>query len=298
MDRTKSLLTLVEGRMRQSTCPFPCSDRPVDRAVLHHLEAGGGRIRALMCLHASLSLALSDETSVILATACELLHNASLLQDDVFDREATRRGVASVWQEYGETVAICAGDLVLSSAFSTLADLREITHIAPAIHLAFRHARTVIVSQGTELNASPTTLAEYEALALGKSSSLLTLPLHLPLSMSGHQASMPLAQRVTDSFAAAYQIADDLEDYAQDRSVGALNVVSILTDIAGLDLDHAHAVATCRAIELLHNCIHDATSLPGDCAAVMLQHACTMLQKLEVDALTGDLHSRSLHYVG
>lgn len=298
MDRSKHLIDLVEGCMRRVTCLPSEVDGVVVRAVAHHLRAGGGRIRALMCLHASQQLGLSDDAAVVLATACELLHNASLVQDDVFDQETMRRGVASVWKLFGETVAICAGDLMLSSAFTILAELPDVKLIAPSIQLAFRHTRSVIVGQGTEKDAVPVTLAEYEAVAINKSASLLTLPLHLPLMVSGNGSFMALTQRVTETFAVAYQIADDLEDYPQDQQVGALNVLSVLCGPGALDLDEARALAAGRATELLRRCIGDAAELPKNCSAVMVSHASKMFMDLEAKAKNKFAETGSMQYVG
>lgn len=272
-------------------------DAKVVCAVAHHLRASGGRIRALICLHASQQLGLTDDTSVVLATVCELLHNASLIQDDVFDRETTRRGIESVWKVFGETVAICAGDLILSGAFAVLADLPDPSLIAPLLQLVFHHTRSVIVSQGSEKESVPVTLAVYEELAIEKSASLLTLPLHLPLMASSNNSAMILAQRVTESFAVAYQIADDLEDYEQDIKVGALNVLSVLCGRNVRDLDQARALAGARAVELLHRCIEDASELPRGCAKVMLSHAVNMLAAIE--AVGGDtpIEPRGMQYV-
>jgi geranylgeranyl pyrophosphate synthase len=298
MDRAKHLLGLVEGCMKRVSCTPGEEDALVVRAAAHHLDAGGARIRALICLHASQRVGLSDDTSVVLATACELLHNASLVQDDVFDRETKRRGVESVWKLFGETVAICAGDLMLSAAFTTLAELPDARMIGPSLQLAFRHTRSVIVGQGIEKNAAPATLADYETVAIGKSASLLTLPLHLPLMVSGRGSAMPLAQQVTESFAVAYQIADDLQDYTQDEQVGALNVLSVLCRRAALNLDQARALATARAVELLHRCIEDAVELPQDCSALLVNHASRMLADLEAKAEAEFVGAGSLHYVG
>ena len=298
MDRSKHLIDLVEERMRRVTCIPSEVDGIVVRAVAHHLQAGGGRIRALICLHASQQLGLSDDTAVVLATACELLHNASLVQDDVFDQETIRRGFASVWKIFGESVAICAGDLMLASAFAVLAELPDVKSIAPSMQLAFRHTRSVIVGQGTEKDSIPLTLADYEDLAIEKSSSLLTLPLHLPLLISGHASFMALTQQVTESFAVAYQIADDLKDYTQDQRIGALNVLSVLCGREALDLDQARALAAGRAIELLRRCIRDAAELPQNCSAVMVSHASKMFTDLQ--AKTSDKFSEtgSMQYVG
>jgi geranylgeranyl diphosphate synthase type I len=298
MDRSIHLLNLVEGCMMRVTCGQRGDDSVVARATAHHLRAGGGRIRARICLHASQQFGLLDDTAVLLGAACELIHNASLVQDDVFDRETSRRGDASVWRLFGETVAICAGDLMLSAAFAILTELPDPTLIAPSIQLAFHYTKSVIVSQGTEKDAMPLTLAAYEAVAISKSASLLTLPLHLPLMVGGYVSSMALAQRVTESFAVAYQIADDLEDYPQDQQVGALNVLSVLCDSDALDLDHARTLAAGRAVELLHQCIGEAVELPRDCSAVLVSHATKMLKDIEAKLRNVSARAGSLQYVG
>jgi len=298
MDRSIHLLALVEGSITRVTCGQRGDDSVVARAIAHHLRAGGGRIRARICLHASQQLGLLDDTAVLLGAACELIHNASLVQDDVFDRETSRRGVASVWRLFGETVAVCAGDLMLSAAFAILTELPDATLIAPSIQLAFRLTKSVIVSQGTEKNAMPVTLAAYEAVAINKSASLLTLPLHLPLMVGGHCSSMALAQRVTESFAVAYQIIDDLEDYSQDQQVGALNVLSVLRDSDALDLNHARALAAERAVELLQQSIEQAIELPRDCSAVLVSHARKMLKDIEANSRNFSAKTGNLQYVG
>ena len=297
MDCSNHLLNRVERCMRKVTCAPGDGDALVVRSVTHHLSAGGGRIRALICLHACHQLGIEDGTSIVLATACELLHNASLVQDDVFDQEMMRRGVESVWKLFGKTVAICAGDLMLSGAFAVLAELPDTTLITPSIQLAFRHTRSVIVGQGTETNATPMTLADYEAVAVHKSASLLTLPLHLPLMVSGKGSFMALAQGATESFAVAYQIADDLEDYPQDQQIGALNILSVLCGRDALDLDHARALAAGRAIELLRQCIRDAAELPQNCSGVMVSHASKLLVDLEAKAKNSFTGIGSMQYV-
>lgn len=298
MDRSKYLLDRVEDCMRRVTCTPGQDEALIVRAVDYHLRAGGARIRALICIHAAEQLGLPDVTSVVLATACELLHNASLVQDDVFDRELMRRDVESVWKTFGETVALCAGDLMLAGAFAILAELADTTQVAPAIQLTFRHTRSVIVGQGTEKTAIPVGLSEYEAVAIAKSASLLTLPLHLPLLVSDQSRFLPLAQTVAESFAVAYQIADDLGDYPQDQQVGALNVLSVVCCHGTVSLDQARTIAIDRAIELLRRCMDDASQLPRNCSAVMLGHARAMLRKLEAKAIGQPTPIESMQYVG
>lgn len=298
MARLLDSLQRVEACMTRVTSTPDNRKTLVVRAVAYHLRAGGSRIRAQICLHASQQLDIHDDTAVLIATACELIHNASLVQDDVFDEEAVRRGVESVWKLFGDTIAICSGDLMLSGAFAILAELPSANLVSSAIQLVFRHTQSVIVGQGIEKEAVPETLADYEVLAINKSASLLTLPLHLPLLVSGHHSFMALAQRTVEAFAVAYQIADDLADYPQDQRAGALNVLSVLCRGYAMTLDQARAAAAERSGELLRQCIVDAAGLPKNCAAILVSHASTMLTEMEAGPENKLARARSMSYVG
>ena len=63
-----------------------------------HLASGGSRTRAKLCIDAGLALHLSSKTIVALASTIELLHNASLVHDDLQDADISRRGRESVWK--------------------------------------------------------------------------------------------------------------------------------------------------------------------------------------------------------
>ncbi|MBV5277060.1 polyprenyl synthetase family protein, partial [bacterium] len=66
------------------------------RAARYHLEAGGQRVRARLALHACEALGVVGDQSVRLAACVELLHNASLVHDDLQDKEKLRRGLPTV----------------------------------------------------------------------------------------------------------------------------------------------------------------------------------------------------------
>ena len=71
-------------------------------------------------MHAGLALGLSEPDVLCLAASAELLHNASLVHDDLQDQDGMRRGAPAVWKKYGSNVAICTGDLMLSAAYAAL----------------------------------------------------------------------------------------------------------------------------------------------------------------------------------
>jgi geranylgeranyl diphosphate synthase, type II len=88
-------------------------------SMRYALTVGGKRVRPVICL-ATVEAAGSDvERALPAAAAVELVHNFSLVHDDLpaLDNDAVRRGNPSVWAQYGEGVAVLAGDALLVEAF-------------------------------------------------------------------------------------------------------------------------------------------------------------------------------------
>ena len=205
------------------------------QAAAYHLASGGQRIRAQLAIDASLALKLSTGDAVSIAAAAELVHNASLVHDDLQDRDLTRHGVSTVWSVYGDGIAICAGDLLLSAAYCALSGLSR-PHLLPTL-LPLLHGRISAASMGqcADLTAETSrvvTAKEYENLAALKSGSLLALPLELALVAGGELQAIAEARRAAESFAIGYQIFDDLNDVKKDllrRSAQpAINAVAVM----------------------------------------------------------------------
>jgi geranylgeranyl pyrophosphate synthase len=200
-------------------------------ASSHHLQAGGSRMRGHCALHAGLRLGLSKSDALCVAASAELLHNASLIHDDLQDRDDTRRGLPAVWKKFGSGVAICTGDLMLSAAYASLGGLSDSRKI-PAV-LALVHERTKLAIQGQceDLGAfknASINLAEYIRIVTAKSGSLLSLPLELSFVASGKTNWLAQARDAAEAFAVAYQIADDLADVSLDKNSNSLNICLIL----------------------------------------------------------------------
>ncbi len=279
---------VIESALRSTCAPLADASNGCLEAIRVHLAAGGGRVRARICLDAGHALGLSEEDAVRAAVVCELLHNASLVQDDLLDRSAERRGAACIWLTHGDSVAVCAGDLMLSSAYGLLADLSDPHLIAPAIRLVHRRTSEVILGQaeeGTRKSEQEATIAHYERLAKGKSASLLSLALELPLLLSGNEALQPVAHSAMCDFAIAYQIADDLADLDQDMQEGSLNLARMLMEQEGLTRDKARDTAARIAEAKLASANGYALRLPNYCAATMLRNAETLRLSLAAAAV-------------
>src|SRR5205814_3852197 len=80
---------------------------------------GGKRVRAVICLATVEAAGADAEAGLPAAASLELVHAFSLVHDDLpaLDNDAERRGRPSAWAEFGEAVAVLAGDALLAEAF-------------------------------------------------------------------------------------------------------------------------------------------------------------------------------------
>lgn len=278
-----NLLDSLEPYLLAACMAPDALNHPCIVAAQAHFAAGGARIRAHICLEAGRRLGLAPEDTLHLAAVCELLHNASLVQDDLLDRTEIRRSRPSIWCEFGETIAVCLSDLMLAGAYASLGKLTSISAIPAALALVHQRTRDVILGQALE-NLSDTTIgspiALYERRARGKSASLLSLPLELPLLVSGHRGAMQDAHEAAGYFAVAYQISDDLADLDQDQAQGSLNAVLMLEHSEGLSRVQAQSAAAAHARHSLRQSKEYAAKLPSACAAVLDTSAQRLAEKL------------------
>ena len=117
------MLELIE-RTLDEVLP-PLSERPtvLAEAMRYAVGTGGKRIRPLVCLYAAVAAGGAAEDAKYPAAAIELLHNYTLIHDDLpsFDNDTMRRGKPTVWTKFGESTAILAGDALLSLSFGVAA---------------------------------------------------------------------------------------------------------------------------------------------------------------------------------
>ncbi|MPZ67686.1 MAG: polyprenyl synthetase family protein [Pseudonocardiaceae bacterium] len=120
----------VDPALRQAVDTLPASMR---RIAAYHFgwrdqhgdpaEGGGGKaIRAALVLLAAEATGGVPASAVPAAVAVELVHNFSLLHDDVMDGDVTRRHRPTAWSVFGTGEAILAGDAMLALAMEVLSD--------------------------------------------------------------------------------------------------------------------------------------------------------------------------------
>lgn len=239
-------------------------------ALRYAVFPGGARVRPRLCL--AVAMGCGDQNphaADAAAVAIELLHCASLVHDDMpcFDDAATRRGKATVHVKFDEPLALLTGDGLIVLAFETIA--RECVStpalIAPLITTVSKAVGTpygLVAGQAWE-SETKIDLDQYHR---AKTASLFTGAVTAGAIAGGGNALEWLG--LGDALGAAYQIADDLYDYAgnademgkpcgQDsdhqrpNSVAQLGVSGALAKLAALVEQAADAVPKCKGQDQL-----------------------------------------------
>jgi len=86
-------------------------------AMAHYPAAGGKRLRPLLATIACESVGGRSRDALPFGVALEMIHNFTLVHDDVMDEDLTRRGIKTVHAVYGIPEAILAGDALFARAF-------------------------------------------------------------------------------------------------------------------------------------------------------------------------------------
>ncbi len=94
-------------------------------AASHLPKAGGKRLRPVLLLAVTKGVGENWKKAIPAAAAIELLHNFTLVHDDIMDKDEFRRGVPTVHKIWGEDIAILAGDLLFSKVFEAASKLLD-----------------------------------------------------------------------------------------------------------------------------------------------------------------------------
>jgi geranylgeranyl pyrophosphate synthase len=113
-------LAVVEAALRDTSFG---GDEMFAEVSRHMMQAGGKRFRAMLVLLAARFGDSRDKRIAPAAVAIELTHLATLFHDDVMDEASMRRGHSSANSQFGNSVAILAGDYLFARASRILADL-------------------------------------------------------------------------------------------------------------------------------------------------------------------------------
>jgi len=142
----------------------------------------GKMLRPSLTLFMAEQLGAEDRCSLHAAVALELIHNFSLIHDDIEDNDKLRRGHPAVWDLIGVPKAINAGDLMI-----TLALLEGVTAGTEVVQCLLEAMRDMVDGQALDLEYESqwTSPEEYRAMILLKTGALFRCAFELPGIIAG-----------------------------------------------------------------------------------------------------------------
>ena len=202
---------------------YPQGPRLLVEPVHYALGGAGKRLRPILTLLAGQVCGGKEEEALHAAVAVELLHNFTLVHDDIMDQDHTRHGQASVHAKWDDAVALLAGDALLVLA---LAELHRSPSNVDALLRSFTHG-VLAVCEGQALDlefetSSRVSLEDYLRMVDLKTGYMLGLATELgALAAGADRAAVDSMKRFGALLGRAFQIQDDLlEIYSDAGTMG------------------------------------------------------------------------------
>jgi len=198
---TTALRSRVESELQIAVDAMEVASTPELKSMLaYHMgwegdgagtKAQGKRIRPLIVLLSAGAAGGDWEKALPAAVAVELIHNFSLIHDDIQDNSTVRHGRLTVWKKWGIPQAINAGDLMFVLAHRALLGMKEGTSVEITMLSSQILQNTCVeLTRGQYLDMSyesrqEVTLEDYWAMVKGKTGALIACAAELGALASG-----------------------------------------------------------------------------------------------------------------
>ena len=211
----------------------------VDRVIAQRLEsgvplvgnvsryiiaAGGKRLRPSLLLLTCGALGYQGEQRFNLAAVVEFIHTATLLHDDVVDASTLRRGNATANETFGNPASVLVGDFLYSRAFQMMVqaqDMRIMAVLADATNVIAEGE----VLQLMNMHNAGLDEAGYLQVIRSKTAKLFEASARVGAILANANAEMEEAcANYGQALGTAFQVIDDVLDYAGDVSVMGKNL--------------------------------------------------------------------------
>jgi len=240
------MLPAIEGELRRQVRRLDsASTRPFHEMLTYHMgwtgargarAPGGKRIRPLLCVLVSASVGAEWRKALPAAAALELIHNFSLVHDDIQDNSPTRRGRPALWKKAGMPLAINAGDALFVLANQSVLDLAryfDANVVVTAAAILEQACLDLTRGQFLDLHhqqAGRLTLKQYWEMIDGKTAALLAAATQIGALLGGATATRCYEYRKFGQLLGrAFQVQDDiLGIWGEERRTGK----STATDLA------------------------------------------------------------------
>ncbi len=187
------------------------------KAMRHLLDGGGKRLRPSALLLAAEAVGGKPEDVLPAAVAVELVHNFTLIHDDIMDEADLRRGLTTVHKKWGVPRAIIAGDALYSKAFEILSCTKsEPQRLVESLELLSKTCTDICEGQWMDMNfqtRKDVTEEEYMRMVEKKTAVLFATALKIGATLSG--ANRDQARALWDFgrlTGVGFQIYDDVID--------------------------------------------------------------------------------------
>ena len=238
-------------------------------------EATGKRIRPLIILLSAASAGGDWKPAMPAAAAVELIHNFSLVHDDVQDNSEKRRGRPTVWKIWGVPMAINVGDALFVISYQAMMDLAG-SYPAPTVVRAatILHEACLSLTRGQYLDMSyeernDLALEDYWPMVGGKTSALLSACTHIgALLGNAGEAEQESYRQFGYHLGLAFQVQDDILGIWGDEAVAGKSTASDLVEGKKFPARALCAWQTGEIRQTLeagtdHNCRSESSSRPA-----------------------------------
>lgn len=248
----------VNAELARQSDSLPFQSTPLVQAMRYSVLSGGKRLRPFLVYAVGKMFQLESATLDAPAASIECIHAYSLIHDDLpaMDDDALRRGQPTCHIQYGEDIAILAGDALQTLAFSILAaapGISETNRLAMIAELAQASGVAGMCSgQALDLAAEGqrVELAQLAQIHRHKTGALIRAAIRLGALAAGERgrAALTALDSYADAIGLAFQVQDDILDVVGDSAItgkrqGADQALEKSTYPSLLGLDNARLKA-------------------------------------------------------
>ena len=191
-------------------------------AMMHLIEGGGKRLRAILPWLVADAIGNSHDGLYDLGASIEIIHNFTLVHDDIMDNDSVRRGRPAVHIEFDNPTAINAGDAMLAVAFEVLAESNQFDnqHFRDLVRIIGSMVRRVSEGQQEDMSfeeRESVSEEEYLHMISGKTAAMFTTCARTGALLSNAtNETIDIMAEWGENVGLCFQLMDDLIDATGD----------------------------------------------------------------------------------
>jgi len=243
----KPLLSSIESELQRQVSRFDTPrTKPFYEMLTYHMgwtgegagpEATGKRIRPLLVLLSTSACGADWQPALPAAAAIELVHNFSLVHDDIQDNSDKRRGRPTTWVKWGMPMAINVGDTLFVMSNQAIIDIKKSYPAETVVKAAeILHNTCLELTRGQFLDMSyeernDLSVEDYWPMIAGKTAALLSGCCHIGALLGGADEAQQDAYRAFGHYLGlAFQVQDDILGIWGDEALTGKSAASDLIE--------------------------------------------------------------------